>query len=121
MIVTKKLLCRKKCSLVKQRGKKLITHRAREVSRKHASAKSDRTKATVKADKRGTMMMGGDYFLALCRPRIACYASVKYRCYHPDYFIVDKSRAQYVFPELPGHLGQIFVGKMPSTIFLLPG
>lgn len=53
MVVTENIT--KKCSL----GKKLIAHRAREVSRKRVS---DNMKATVKADKRGTMMMVATIF-----------------------------------------------------------
>lgn len=59
---------------------------------------------------------GDDYFRALCRPRIACCARVKYL---PDYFIVEKTRVECISPEGLGIQPDVF-GKLPHAALLLP-
>lgn len=95
----------------------------REVSRKRASAKSDRkedyVEDTVKADKRGTMLMVTiifGHFVAL-ESRVAQVLNIA--AYLSDYFIVEKSRAEYVSPG-PLGVGPVTFEKLPHLTFLPP-
>lgn len=110
VVATEKLLAQlyKKYSLVKQREKKLITHRAEGST----SAKLARTKATVKADKRGTMMMVMATIFGLFVVLVSRVARVLNITAMPIISLSEKSRAEYVFPELPGIGPEIFFGKI---------
>lgn len=113
MVTTENLLCRKKCNLVKQR-RKTWSRIAWGKSRANVSSvKSDRMKAAVKADKRGTMMMAIIFGLFFLESRVARVLNI----YRPDYFIVEKSCVRNTYLQSFWALSQIFLEKFRTQSF----